>query len=59
MSDRGTLHDALKGAKKIKITYEENGKRRQKTGSREEILKLLEKINRTPGMCWSVIKKLY
>jgi len=58
MSDRGTLYDDLKQAKRLKIVYKENGKKRQKTGTTEEMITLLNKIISDPKKNWLSIEKL-
>ena len=59
MSDRGTLYDELRQTKRLKIVYEENGKKKRKTGTTEEMIALLNKIISDPKKCWLLIKKFY
>ena len=60
MSGKGTLLDDLKQAKRLKIVYKENGEKKQKTGTTEEMIVLLNKIISDPKkFSWLLIKKFY
>ncbi len=59
MSDRLSLYDDLKQAKRLKIIYEENGEKKRKTGTTKEMIALLNEIISDPKRHWLLIKKFY
>ena len=52
------LYDFLKGSKKIKVIYEENEEKKEKTGNAEQIEHLLSVIYRNPNMKWNLIERM-
>jgi len=53
-----SLYDFLKGSKRIKIIYEENGEKKEKEGNAEQVEHLLSIIYRNPNMKWELIARM-